>query len=359
MIASRTCAVQILLVALSRRICCSLVWRARRRCRLALFVLRDADEPARHLPFERVAGCHEGGMGAAIAHGHAKALGTADRDISAPFAGGRQQGQCKKVGGNDYEGAGGMGLFNKAAKIADCSFRVRVLQEETKRIGVRAKMAMVSYDDLIAQRFGPYLNRVDCLGVAFVRDKKCVGGCAPLLGALAHHHCFGGGGGFVKKGGVGDVEGGQIAHHGLKVQQGFQPPLRNFGLVGRVLGVPAGILQDVAEDDRRRDGIVVADADEGSEELIVIGNFRHFSQHVRLRARPRQGKRAAKPDRGRDCLVDQRVERLYTDDSQHRLLVFRSGAQMTMDEGIGALEQVFETGWKCGRVRDFLRVTYG
>ena len=44
---------------------------------------------------------------------------------------------------------------------------------------------------------------------------------------------------------------------GLEVEQRFEPALRNFGLVGGVGGVPAGVFQEVAQDDARRVGAVV------------------------------------------------------------------------------------------------------
>jgi hypothetical protein len=36
-----------------------------------------------------------------------------------------------------------------------------------------------------------------------------------------------------------------------KLSSSFEPPLADLRLVGRVLGVPAGVLEDVAADDRR------------------------------------------------------------------------------------------------------------
>ena len=134
----------------------------------AVCVLGDADEAAGHLPFECVAGCHESGMGAAVAHGHTKTLGTADGDVGAPIAGGCKESQGEQVGGDDYEGAGGVGGVNKAAKVADRSLGIRVLQQDAERIGVRVKLAVICHDYLVAQRFGADSDGVDCLGMATV-----------------------------------------------------------------------------------------------------------------------------------------------------------------------------------------------
>jgi hypothetical protein len=54
-------------------------------------VFRDADEAAGHLAFEGVLGGEEAGVRAAEAEGDAEALGGADRDIGAEFAGGAEE----------------------------------------------------------------------------------------------------------------------------------------------------------------------------------------------------------------------------------------------------------------------------
>ena len=72
--AGSTCAVQMLEVAFSRRMCCSRVCSARRSGRRAVRVGADADQPARHLAGELVARGEVGGVRAAIAHRHAEAL---------------------------------------------------------------------------------------------------------------------------------------------------------------------------------------------------------------------------------------------------------------------------------------------
>ena len=82
--ASSTCAVQILLVAFSRRMCCSRVCNASRRGRGAGGILAHADEAARHLPLQRVLGGEEGGVRATETHRHAEALGRADHDVPRP-----------------------------------------------------------------------------------------------------------------------------------------------------------------------------------------------------------------------------------------------------------------------------------
>ena len=140
-------------------------------------------------------------MGAAVAHGHAEALGAADGDVGAPVARGRQQGEGQEVGGDDDEGAGGVGLFDEVAVVTDGSLGVGVLQEYAEGIGIGAVGLVVADDDPVAEGFGAYFDGVDGLGMALFRDKEGLGSGAAFLGAFAHHHGLGGGGGFVEEGG--------------------------------------------------------------------------------------------------------------------------------------------------------------
>ncbi len=109
---------------------------------------------------------------------------------------------------------------------------------------------MVADDDLDAQGSGAGADDVDGLGMAGLGDED---GAAVVLAfeAVAHGHGFGGGGAFVEQRGVGDVQAGEVGDHGLEIEQGFEAALGDFGLVRGVLGVPAGVFEDVALDDRR------------------------------------------------------------------------------------------------------------
>ena len=128
----------------------------------------------------------------------------------------------------------------------------------------------VADDEGPAEGLGAGLEDGDGLGVAVAVDEE--GGGGGLGGALGHGHGFGGGGGLVEQGGVGDVEAGEVADHGLEVEEGFETALGDFGLVGGVGGVPGGVLEDVAVDDGGDDGAVVALADERGEDLIFGGD---------------------------------------------------------------------------------------
>ena len=111
-------------------------------------------------------------------------------------------------------------------------------------------------------------------GSAFVRTTAIVCGWQssatkkPSLAGLRHRaaqrHRLGGGRGLVEQRRVGERQAGEVGDHRLEVEQRLEPALRDLGLVGRVLRVPARVLEDVAQDDGRRVAVVVAHADEGA-----------------------------------------------------------------------------------------------
>ena len=133
MIASSTWAVQMLLVAFSRRMCCSRVWRARRKAGLPWASLRDADDAAGHLAGVFGLGGHEGGVRAAEAHRDAEALGGADGDVRAEFAGRLDEREREQVGGDDDQGAGGVGLRRLSARSRRCGRRCRDIARGRRR----------------------------------------------------------------------------------------------------------------------------------------------------------------------------------------------------------------------------------
>jgi len=134
MTARRTCAVQMFDVALSRRMCCSRVPRASRIAGFAVDILGNTDEAAGHLALELVFRCKKAGVRSAKAHGYAEALGRADRDVGAKFAGRSQQGQCEQIRRDDGESASGVRRREESFEIMDRSAGVRVLYEHAETV---------------------------------------------------------------------------------------------------------------------------------------------------------------------------------------------------------------------------------
>ncbi len=95
---------------------------------------------------------------------------------------------------------------------------------------------------------------------------------------MEHGHRFGGGGRFIEQRCVGDFHAGQIADHGLEIEQTFEAALRHLGLIRRVGRVPAGIFEHVAQDDAGRDAIGIAEAEIRFEKLIARGERAQVAQ---------------------------------------------------------------------------------
>ena len=70
--------------------------------------------------------------------------------------------------------------------------------------------------------------------------------------------------------------------HRLEIQQRFEPALGNLRLIRRVLRIPAGIFEDVALNDRRRDAIVIALPDERAEHFVFGRNPAQFGERFKF-----------------------------------------------------------------------------
>lgn len=197
----------------------------------------------------------------------------------------------------------------------------RVLHQRAHEL-LRAQIhrAVVAHHHLHAQRLGAGAHHLHRLRVAAVGDEE---GRAGLLALLVHgqgqSHCLGGGGAFIQQRGVGHLQTRQVHDQRLEVEQRLQPALRNLRLIGRVLGVPARVLEDVAEDDVRRVRVVVAHADEGPEHLVLRGDGLQGRQQFVLAARGRELQRLLGADGGRDGLVDESIERVHAQRGQQLL----------------------------------------
>ncbi len=166
-------------------------------------------------------------MGAAIAHGRAKALRGAQRDVRAPFARRREQGQRQQVGGNAQERAIGMRLAGQRAQVMNAAGGGRVLRQHAKIITLGHELRQGfggSADlDFNAQRFGAGLDHFNRLRMAVARHNKNT--AFAFHAAPGQRHGLGGGGGFVEHGGICNGHGGQVGYHGLEVEQRFQTAL--------------------------------------------------------------------------------------------------------------------------------------
>ena len=134
MLASNAWAVQMLLVAFSRRICCSRVWSARRRAGRAARIFGDADDAAGHLAFESVARGEERGVRSAVTQRHAETLGAADGDVRAEFAGRFEQSQASRSVATVTKAPAAWALLDEGGVIVDRAVRVGILDAGRRRL---------------------------------------------------------------------------------------------------------------------------------------------------------------------------------------------------------------------------------
>ncbi len=80
--------------------------------------------------------------------------------------------------------------------------------------------------------------------------------------AKCQRHALGGGCRLVQQRAVCDIHAGQFGDHCLEIQDGFQTPLRDFGLVRCICGVPGGVFQNVAKHNRRRIAAIIPHANQ-------------------------------------------------------------------------------------------------
>ncbi len=232
---------------------------------------------------EFVAAGHVGSVGATGAHGHAKALGGAHHDVGALFAGGRDQREGQQVGGHDEGGLLGVRLFHIGAQVVDAAAGGGVLGQRGEVVAIQQGVPFfgrVGQAHFQAQGLGAGLDDFNGLRMRVARHHEHV-----ALGfhrALGQRHRLGSRSGFVEHGRIGNGHARQVAHHGLEVDQGFHAALGDFSLVGRVGGVPGGVLQDVAQDDAWRVRAVVALADKALEQLVLARDGLEFGQRCCL-----------------------------------------------------------------------------
>jgi hypothetical protein len=310
---------------------------------LAAGVLRNADDAPRHRAHVRLARGEEGRVRAAEAHRHAEALGGTERDVGAHLAGRFQQHQRHQVRGHGDHAALVLHLGNRRGEVCDLAARVGVLEQCTEQF-VLVGVLRTAEHQLETEIRGTGADHVDGLREGILVDEENT--ALALRNAPRHGHRLGGGGGFVEQRGVGDLHAGQVDHHLLVVEQRFQPALGDLGLVGRVGGVPAGILEQVAQDHRRRQRAVVALADQRFLHHVLRRDGGKPGQRRVFRHRRRQFQRALQADRRRHGLADQRAQRIGADRGQHAGNGMLVGAYVAADEFVA----VFQLGERTGKV---------
>ncbi len=311
--------------------------------RPAVRVLRQSDQASGQLPDMVLPAGEKRGVRAAEPQRHAEPLRRSDGDVGAPLAGRFHERQREEIRGHHRHDLGLAGLREQVRRVVERAVGRRILEQEAEA-GVAGEGPVFrpadAEDD--AEGFGPRLHHGDGLGMAMSRNEKLVACPAAFVvcDAPAHGHGLGGSRGFVQERGIGDRQAGQVRDHRLKIHQGLQAALRDFRLVGRVGRVPAGIFQDVAENHRGSDAVVVAQPDKGASDAVAARQFPKVRQHVVLAARVPQGQRPLEPDVGRDDRVGQGVERGQAERRQHLLDVGIGGPEVPVKKRVGGLKEI-------------------
>ena len=303
---------------------------------LAVAVDRHADHAPGHHALVLVAGGEVGGVRAAETHRDAEALRRADGDVGTELARGLEQGEREQVGGDHHQRLPVVRGGDDGGVIDHLAGARRVLQQHAEDL-VRSEFGRgVADDDLEAERLGAGAHHLDGLRVAVARDEE--GLRLALRQALAEGHGLGRGGGLVEQRGVGDLQAGEVGDHGLEVQQRLQATLRDLRLVRGVGGVPGRVLEHVAQDDRGREGVVVARADERAQHPVLARDRAQHRQRLGFAAAFGQGQRGRRQDGGGDDLVDQLVERVEAEHVEHGARLGAVRAHMAAGEVVALLE---------------------
>ena len=128
------------------------------------------------------------------------------------------------------------------------------------------------------------------------------------LQVAAHRHGLSRSGSLIEHRGIGNRHARQIADHGLKVNEGLHTALGDLGLIGRVSGVPARVLEDIAADNGGKMGAVIAHPEVGGAEFVLRGEVAELGKGLLLRGGHGQVERAIEADLGGNRLLDQLPE---------------------------------------------------
>ena len=293
-------------------------------------ILRDADDASGKVSLEFVARSEERRVRAAVAERHAEPLRIADGDIGAPFPRRRQQRQRQQISRDRDKGAGGVRALTERPVLADRAIGRRILQQRSDHIArLEIESIRIAHDDLEPARCGARTHDRDRLRMTIHVDEVAQLTFV-LCDRLSEMHGFGRRRSLIEQRRIRDLEAGQVRDHRLKVEQRFEPPLRDLRLIRRVGRVPAGILEHVPLDHGGREAVVIAHAEVGAENLILRGELVQLLERFLFADRGRDPQRLAEADvLGHDG-VDERVERIVSEGREHRRLVVRRGPDVSV-----------------------------
>ena len=233
------------------------------------------------------------------------------------------------------------------SRVEDPAGGAGVLHQHAAQLAVRQAVGEVGDDDVDAHR-----RRRGCgrrrWSAAARRRRRRTGPVALLVPTAYERHRLGGRGALVEQRGVGRRQPGQVADHGLEVDQRLEPALGDLRLVRRVGGVPARVLEHVAADHRRRDR---ARGSRSRSSPRRAGSCAARWRSSRAAASSLDRLRQVEVARGADAAGDgglhQRLERVVAQRVEHLLDVGGSQTDVAVDEGASAEADgsVMEAPW--------------
>ena len=296
----------------------------------ALGVDRHPDQTAREGTLHRLADGHEPRVRAAVAQGHPEALRRSDHDVGAPRTGGLEEGERQEIRGDAHHGSCVAGGGDDVAVVHHGPRGTGVGEEQAEALVAGEVDRRVAHHHLDPEGLGAGGHHLLHLGVAVVVHEE---GLAPHLRmTTGQGHGLGRGGGLVEERRVGDVHPGEVGDDRLEVQQRLEATLADLRLVRRVGGVPAGVLEHVAEDHVRHDRVRVTAADQTGEHGVPGRDLPESVQRVGLRRNGGEPQRLGVEDGGRQGGGGQRVEARLPHHGEHPLHLGRVGAEVAVEE---------------------------
>ena len=290
------------------------------------------------MPLELLAASDIGGVRSPVSHWHAETLRVPNRDVRTELARRGQDRERQKVGCDDDVASCSVGGLAQRAVIPDSPVGCRVLDQCAEHVAGESEFFDRRHTHLNSEGLGARPDHPGRLRVTIVGYQKDP--AAPAFSSLAvqHVHGFRTCGRLVEQGGVGDLESGQVHDGGLEVEQRFQAALCDFGLIGRVLGVPPWILKDVALNYAGSDRTRVPHSQVAAPHLVPQRDLPHPGQQRRFRHAVGDSQRPPQSDVGGYGFVHERVERFTPDVIKHLAHVVRLRSQVS--------------GCKIGQMRD-------
>ena len=271
-------------------------------------------------------------MRSAKPHRHAEALGGANHHIRPHRTRRLQQHQAQQVGADDGKRTGLVRRRDLGMKITDLPGRPRILQDDCKGLRCADSRRVARAEAVQRPPQRPCTGRQHCnrlrMQIGADRDRRRLS----AGGRVRHSHRLRSRRRLVQQRGIGDGHPGQVADHGLEVEQRLKPALREFGLIRRVGSIPTRVLQHIALDHRRGMRSVVALPDQWTQKLVLSGKTAKFLDHGVLADRVRQPLHRRDADVRRHRLRGERLQALRADNPQHGRDIRLGGCNVPLDE---------------------------